>query len=167
MRNMEDSYCCSCGKRFSKGEPFISFEHKGLRFSNVPRDHFRCPKCQQDEIIALFNRSSDIINVQDGQIKINWASYILVARQLLRFEVRKILLYIGVLSREREGNWYVVSCTEAILNPDLEGSALYFTTREQIINYARIMLGKIDGWEIHGPEKEIITKEKVFEYQSQ
>lgn len=163
---MEKNLCYRCKRNEAgkKGED-ISLAHRGMQI-NIFRFGGLCIECAKTEWLKNFNDNAErFIEIVNGKPTVNWKRYC-EDLAMGRFYDKKerfhfLLVGLGILSRESKGNWEIAADGPIGLNPRAYGAYLYFTRKEDAVEFARLeKAGALYGWEIHHID-EVISKQDV------
>jgi len=144
----------------------ISFIYLGLSVT-IFKDGLTCIACAKEEWIKDFEESAKgFISLVNDKPKVDWPHYhehFAMGRfHDQKKKVHSLLIDLGILSPQPKGNWDIVADGPIGLNPRAFLSYLYFTQKEDAVEFAR--LEKDDtmyNWEIH-QIAEVISKDKVI-----
>jgi len=153
--------CNQCSKK-PPGKPgdisFLYRNHKVTVFKNGKI----CAEClKKNWIKNLENCGKGLILSLYGRLKINWKFFVEAESQNRSDRLADILLSFGILSPDPKGNWKILSDALIELNPKFTTHYLYFTRREDAMDYVRAKHSNtLYGWRLEYTKKTII-KEKV------
>ena len=169
---MERELCSRCKQNSAGKYKDISFTYLGMTVK-ICKDGLTCEKCAKELWIEGFeeNAKKFIKISKSGKPTVNWQHYHGFFSEG-RFSGRKrafhwILIDLGILSLQPEGNWEIVAdCPIGLINPRVYLSYLYFVNKKDAIEFARLQFSNTPyGWEIHliseVIEKEVIEKEVI------
>jgi len=117
-----------------------------------------CRKCAEKRHVELFNEfGRELVKREKNKLKVNWRVYIRNYLKNWPFTEDTILRSLGILSSKAEENWEIVSGALS-LNP----SHIYFTRKEDIIDFARLKYSNtVYEWQIRHID-EVIGKREVL-----
>lgn len=155
---LKENQCLTCKTQYSydKSNP-EKFVYKNFTFT-VETD-WSCLECEKQSMIKRFEEhGTELVIMEEGKVKINWRNYIhtynTFRQETYSEEVfnakTQILMALDILSCEIAGNWAIYSMNNSCLNnPCLSLSPLYFTHREDVIEYAKeTMSNTLYTWSI-------------------
>ena len=126
-----------------------------------------CADCAKDEWIKDFEENAkEFVSEVNGKPKVNWRHYN-EHFAMGRFHDQKerlhsLLIGLGILSLQAKGNWEIVADGPIGLNPRAFLSYLYFTQKEDAIEFARLEKGgTLYQWDIRRIA-EVIRKDDVL-----
>jgi hypothetical protein len=142
-----EQICFKCKKNLAEKPKEISFKYNGLKFK-IFKDGLTCSECAKGEHIMIFNRfGKDLIQRKGERIKINWQYFIKTHRAGLERSdlaasansMLEILISLGILSPNQEGNWDIVTTDGISMAPCHKNLVrLYFTRLEDAKEFARL-----------------------------
>ena len=132
------------------------------------KDGTNCEKCAQEVWIANFEENAkEFIKIsKSGKPSIDWSRYKdsfsegRLEDQKERFHY--ILISLGILSLQPEGNWEIVADGPIGLNPRGFSAYLYFVNKKDAIEFAKMEFSNtLYHWEIHLICR-VITKNEIL-----
>lgn len=164
---MSKELCCKCKKNRAGEYKDISFNHLEMTVK-ISKDGLTCEKCARETWIENFeeNAKEFILILYGGKAAVNWPSYHKHFTEG-RFPDQKekfhgILIDLGILSLQPEGNWEIVADGPVGLNPRAYLSYLYFINKEDAIEFAKLQFpNTLYRWGIH-LISQVIEKEEVL-----
>lgn len=157
--------CHGCGTNIA-GEPTkTSFTHLGFSVK-VFKNGMICADCREKEWIEEFeNYARQLVALEDKKPQVKWPKYLefLETDYGDRYEnkINHIFISLGIFSPKRAGHWEIVANGPIGLNPWCYQSYLYFVSKKDAIEFARLKYSNtLYYWEICGQE-EIIKKDEV------
>lgn len=159
--------CCRCKKNQAGEYQDLSFVYLGLSVT-IPKDGMTCADCAKELWIEEFeeNAKEFIIISKGGKPRVNWPHYGEFFAEG-RFSTQKeklyyILVQLGILSLQPEGNWDIMADGPIGLNPRAYLSYLYFTQKKDAIVFARLRFAStLYNWEIRQIGK-VLKKDDVL-----
>jgi hypothetical protein len=163
---VKNDLCYRCKKNKAGKYRLISFVHLGLTVK-IFKDGTICADCAKEEWIKDFEENAkEFVSAADGRPKVDWQryhEYFAMGRfhnQKERFH--SLLIGLGVLSHDAKGNWEIVADGPIGLNPRAHLAYLYFTQKEDAVEFARLEKARtLYHWEIHHVD-EVIPKQEVL-----
>lgn len=163
---MEKELCYRCKQNSPGKYKDISFTYLGMTVK-ISKNGLTCEECTKELWIEYFERKvKEFIKIsKSGKPTVNWPHYqdfFLEGRFSDRKEkFHHILMNLGILSFQPEGNWEIVADGPIGLNPRAY-LYLYFVNKKDVIEFARLQLpNAFYGWEIH-LISEVIKKKEVL-----
>jgi len=162
---MEKRLCYRCKQNSPGKYEDISFTYLGMTVK-ISKDGLTCEKCAKELWVQDFEgKVKEFIKIsKSGKPTVNWPHYQDFFSES-RFSDRKerfhhILMTLGILSFQPEGNWEIVADGRVGLNPRAFLSYFYFVNKKDAIEFASLQFpNTLYGWEIHFISEVIEKKE--------
>jgi len=151
-----EEICSKCNKNPSGKPGDVSFLYKNHRVIV-----FKCGKiclgCLKKEWVKNFEEhGKELVPSLTGRLKVNWKFFV-EAESLERSDrLADILISFGIFSVDPEGNWNILSDALVGLNPKFNVIYLYFTRREDAMDYIQAKYSNtLYGWRLEYAKKTI------------
>ncbi len=148
------------------------YPYKGIELSiELFRFPNECRECAESDFLRDFKNyveEYDLLSVKEGEVRVNWETYINMSGTYVGDKMTEILMSIGILSTKRLGNWDIVSSYSVGLNPWYQSQIyLYFKRKLDAVEYSRLKWGDtLYHWWLKKEEKNkkhlIIDKKDVL-----
>ncbi len=170
---MEKELCYRCKQNSAGKYEDIPLTYLGMTVK-IFKDGLTCEKCAKELWIEGFEENvKKFIKIsKSGKPTVNWPQYQDFFSERKNSSIYRrslsILIDLGILSLQPEGNWEIVAdCPIGLINPRVYLSYLYFVNKKDAIEFARLQFSNTPyGWEIHliseVIEKEVIEKKEVL-----
>ncbi len=145
--------CFSCSNPVTGGPKDVQFEYRDQSFS-VYISGNECPDCAENKQRDLYDLyQAELFQSGPGPVKVNWAHYRQTSHTYGYDDTLKdfhlLLMGLGILSAEITGNWAIYAPGEICLNPSVYGLRLFFTSREEVLDYCWVVLATTQySWSI-------------------
>ena len=161
---MEKKTCCKCKQnKVKKRNKYITFTSRGMQIK-VLRISELCDWCIKDEWLKNLKQDAQpdaqqFIRIINGKPWVNWEYYhkyfAMGDFYHLKERLHHLLINLDILSYQAKGNWEIVADGSTGLNPRDQVFYLYFTQKEDALEFAHLEKTE-DYWEIHHIDKVIL-----------
>jgi len=158
---MEKELCYRCKQNSAGKYKDISFTYLGMTVK-ISKDGLTCEECAKELWVQDFEENAkEFIKIsKSGRPTVNWSHYQDLGEGKEKFH--HILMTLGILSFQPEGNWEIVADGPIGLNPRAYLSYFYFVNKKDAIEFARLQFpNTLYGWEIH-LISEVIEKKELL-----
>jgi len=156
----ESKTCQECDRPISNELQRFVFQHQLFTFVFLANE-YECAECKRKRCMKFFdNFGKHFIDLDEHKnVIVNW---LLCLEREQMTKTAELLAALKVLSLCSEGNWLILDNRGQSMNPSTSFQHLYFTRREDALEYARLKFSDTGhSWEIVHIDKTISREDVV------